>query len=182
MQTSNQAAMSDYQRIGGDAVIRALVDRFYELMDELPEAYAARKIHPADLSESGNKLFDFLSGWLGGPQRYIEKHGHPMLRRRHLPYAIGPEERDQWLLCMKQALEETVEDVSLREALFGQFAQLGEHMHNQGGTTHACGHEAAEAQGLSNPFKDSRPPQFGEAALGICAANQAGSPIFNTES
>jgi len=142
MQTSNQAAMSDYQRIGGDAVIRALVDRFYGLMDELPEAYAARKIHPADLSESGIKLFDFLSGWLGGPQHYIEKHGHPMLRRRHLPYAIGPEERDQWLLCMKQALEETVEDVSLREALFGQFSQLGEHMRNQGGTAHACGHPA----------------------------------------
>lgn len=150
--------MSDYQRMGGDAVIRALVDRFYELLDELPEAYAARKIHPADLTESGSKLFDFLSGWLGGPQRYVEKHGHPMLRRRHLPYAIGPEERDQWLLCMKQALEETVEDVSLREALFGQFAQLGEHMRNQSGTMHACGHEAANAQGLSNPFKDSRPP------------------------
>jgi hemoglobin len=143
MQTSNQAAMSDYQRIGGDAVIRALVDRFYGLMDELPEAYAARKIHPADLSESGIKLFDFLSGWLGGPQHYIEKHGHPMLRRRHLPYVIGPEERDQWLLCMKQALNETVEDVSLREGLFGQFAQLGEHMRNQGGTAHACGHPAA---------------------------------------
>ena len=161
MQTSNQAAMSDYQRIGGDAVIRALVDRFYELMDELPEAYAARKIHPADLSESGNKLFDFLSGWLGGPQRYIEKHGHPMLRRRHLPYAIGLEERDQWLLCMKQALEETVEDVSLRETLFGQFAQLGEHMRNKGGTTHACGHQAT---------------------LGIGAANQVGPPTFHTES
>ena len=82
-------------------------DRFYALMDELPEAYAARKIHPADLTESGNKLFDFLSGWLGGPQRYIEKHGHPMLRRRHFPYAIGPQERDEWLLCMRLALEET---------------------------------------------------------------------------
>ncbi|MFZ3041565.1 MAG: hypothetical protein WA108_07195 [Thiobacillus sp.] len=63
-----------------------------------------------------------------------------MLRRRHLlPYAIGPEERDQWLPCMKQAREETVEDVSLRAALFGQFAQLGEHRRNQGGATHACG-------------------------------------------
>jgi hemoglobin len=148
MQASNQAAMSDYQRIGGDAVIRALVDRFYELMDELPEAYAARKIHPADLTESGNKLFDFLSGWLGGPQRYVEKHGHPMLRRRHLPYAIGPEERDQWLLCMQQALGETVADVSLRETLFGQFSQLGEHMRNRGGATHACGPDDAGARQL----------------------------------
>jgi hemoglobin len=135
--------LTPYQRIGGDAAIRKLVDRFYELMDELPEAYAARKIHPADLTESGNKLFDFLSGWLGGPQRYIEKHGHPMLRRRHLPYAIGPEERDQWLLCMRMALEETVADEPLREALYWQFFQLGEHMRNRGGHTQACEHEAA---------------------------------------
>jgi hemoglobin len=143
MQAMTQAVLSPYQRIGGDAAIRKLVDRFYELMDELPETYAARKIHPTDLAESGNKFFDFLSGWLGGPQRYVEKHGHPMLRRRHLPYAIGPEERDQWLLCMKLALEETVEDVPFRNALYGQFVQLGEHMRNRGGNTHVCEHDAA---------------------------------------
>jgi hemoglobin len=146
MQAISSSDVSPYQRIGGDAAIHILVDRFYELMDELPEAYAARKIHPADLSESGNKLFDFLSGWLGGPPRYVEKHGHPMLRRRHFPYAIGPEERDQWLLCMQLALEETVADAPLREALFGQFVQLGEHMRNRGGNTHACGHDETGAQ------------------------------------
>jgi len=146
MQAQLHPAPSLYQRIGGDAVIRQLVDRFYALMDELPEAYAARKIHPADLSESGNKLFDFLSGWLGGPQRYIEKHGHPMLRRRHFPYAIGPQERDEWLLCMRMALEETVADELLRTALYAQFAQLGEHMRNRGGDTHACGHDVAGAR------------------------------------
>jgi len=143
MQAQLHPAPSLYTRIGGDPVIRQLVDRFYELMDELPEAYAARKIHPADLTESGNKLFDFLSGWLGGPQRYIEKHGHPMLRRRHFPYAIGSQERDEWLLCMRLALEETVADEPLRKALYAQFAQLGEHMRNRGGDTHACEHEAA---------------------------------------
>ncbi len=142
MQAINQPNMTPYQRIGGDAVIRTLVDRFYELMDELPETYAARKIHPADLTESGNKLFDFLSGWLGGPQRYIEKHGHPMLRRRHLPYAIGPEERDQWLLCMQMALEETVADEALRAALFAQFVQLGEHMRNRPDSAHIREHGA----------------------------------------
>jgi hemoglobin len=131
MQATNQPALTPYQCIGGDAAIRRLVDRFYELMDELPETYAARKIHPADLTESGNKLFDYLSGWLGGPQRYVEKHGHPMLRRRHLPYAIGPAERDQWLLCMQLALSETVADEALRTHLFAQFVQLGEHMRNQ---------------------------------------------------
>lgn len=143
MQTESQTRSTPYERMGGDAGIRKLVDRFYALMDELPEAYAARKIHPADLGESGNKLFDFLSGWLGGPQRFIEKHGHPMLRRRHLPYAIGPQERDEWLLCMKLALDETVEDGALRTALYEQFVQLGEHMRNRGENTHVCEHEAA---------------------------------------
>lgn len=138
MQAERQIQSSPYERIGGDAGIRTLVDRFYERMDELPEAYAARKLHPEDLSESGNKLFDFLSGWLGGPQRFIEKHGHPMLRRRHLPYAIGPRERDEWLLCMKLALEETVPDADLRGALYEQFVQLGEHMRNRGEDAHHC--------------------------------------------
>jgi hemoglobin len=83
---------------------------------------------------------------MGGPQRYIEKHGHPMLRRRHFPYAIGPQERDQWLLCMKLALEETVADASLRADLFEKFSQLGEHMRNRGDQAHACGHDIAGAR------------------------------------
>lgn len=132
--------VTPYQLIGGDATIRKLVDRFYVLMDELPEAYTARKIHPADLTESGNKFFDFLSGWLGGPQRFVEKYGHPMLRRRHMPYAIGPEERDQWLMCMKQALEETVTDERLRNILYAQFVQMGESMRNRGENLSGCCH------------------------------------------
>jgi len=135
MQATEQSVLTPYQRIGGDTVIRKLVDRFYELMDELPGTYAARKLHPADLTESGNKLFDYLSGWLRGPQRYVEKHGHPMLRRRHLPYAIGPNEHDQWLLCMQLALADTVTDEALWAALFAQFVQLGEHMRNRPETT-----------------------------------------------
>ncbi len=143
MHHTDPAAPTPYQRIGGDAALRKLVDRFYERMDELPEAYATRKIHPADLAESGNKLFDFLSGWLGGPQRYVEKHGHPMLRRRHLPYAIGREERDQWLLCMKLALEEVVADAALRQALFDAFARVADHMRNQPGSTRLPMHPGA---------------------------------------
>lgn len=139
MDAANPVIMTPYERIGGDEAIRKLVDRFYELMDELPEAYTARKIHPKDLTSSGDKFFDFLSGWLGGPQRYVEKHGHPMLRRRHMPYAIGPEERDQWLMCMKLALEELVEDVAFRTALYEQFVNIGEHMRNRGGDIQACG-------------------------------------------
>lgn len=139
METMDQLPQTPYQRIGGDDAIRKLVGRFYELMDELPEAYTARKIHPQDLTEAGNKFADFLSGWLGGPPRYLEKYGPPMLRRRHMPYAIGPEERDQWLLCMRLALDEVVGDEALRSALYEQFVHMGEFMRNRGENLPSCG-------------------------------------------
>ena len=139
METLDPSTETPYQRIGGADAIRKLVERFYQLMDELPEAYTARKIHPEDLTESGNKFVDYLSGWLGGPQLYVEKYGPPMLRRRHMPYAIGPEERDQWLMCMKLALEETVPDEPLRAALYEQFTRIGEFMRNRGENVTSCG-------------------------------------------
>lgn len=123
-----------YERIGGPDTIRALVDAFYRHMDELPEAYGIRKMHAEDLAGSRQKLFDFLSGWMGGPQLYVEKHGHPMLRRRHLPFPIGDAERDQWLMCMRQALAEVVESATLREELYAAFVKVADHMRNRAGT------------------------------------------------
>ncbi len=124
---------SHYERIGGDAGVRALTERFYQLMDELPEAYGIRKLHAQDLAHSTQKLYEFLSGWMGGPQLYVEKHGHPMLRRRHLPFPIGEAERDQWLLCMRQALDDVVADAGLRQELYAAFAKVAEHMRNRAG-------------------------------------------------
>jgi len=120
-----------YERIGGAEKIRALVQRFYQHMNELPEAHGVRKLHPASLQGSEEKLFLFLSGWMGGPQLYVEKYGHPMLRKRHLPFPIAEAERDQWLLCMKQALLEVVEDAKLRDELNAAFAKVADHMRNQ---------------------------------------------------
>lgn len=120
-----------YQRIGGEDNVRALVRRFYQLMDELPEAYGIRKLHAKDLQGATDKLFKFLTGWMGGPQLYVEQYGHPMLRGRHLPFTIGAAERDQWLLCMNQALSEVVEDVAFRQELAAAFAKVAEHMRNQ---------------------------------------------------
>jgi len=120
-----------YERIGGEEKIRALVDAFYNHMDELPESYGIRKMHAEDLSGSRQKLFDFLSGWMGGPQLYVEKHGHPMLRRRHLHFPIGADERDQWMLCMKLALADVVESESLRNELYAAFDKVADHMRNQ---------------------------------------------------
>lgn len=120
-----------YARLGGEAGVRALVDRFYDLMDSLPEAYTIRKLHPVDLSASREKLFLFLSGWLGGPPLYTERHGHPRLRARHLPFAIGEQERDQWLMCMHQAMTELEVEESLRRDLMAALAKTADHMRNQ---------------------------------------------------
>ncbi len=122
-----------YERIGGEAKVRALVQRFYQLMDELPEAYGIRKLHAQDLQGAEDKLFKFLSGWMGGPQLYVEQYGHPMLRARHLPFGIAAAERDQWLMCMNQALEEVVEDAALRRELSASFAKVADHMRNREG-------------------------------------------------
>lgn len=124
--------ITPYERIGGEPVVRRLVERFYAHMHELPEAYGIRKLHPEDLSGSTDKLHMFLSGWLGGSQLYVQQFGHPRLRMRHFPFAIGETERDQWLMCMDLALRETVEDESLRQELYVAFARLADHMRNQG--------------------------------------------------
>lgn len=94
-----------FEILGGAEGLRTLVDRFYDLMEGLPEARVIRDLHAPDLTEAREKLYLFLSGWTGGPPLYIEKYGHPRLRARHLPFPIGIAERDQWMLCMTKALE-----------------------------------------------------------------------------
>lgn len=122
-----------FETIGGEQVLRALVDRFYDLMDATPEAIPLRALHPPDLAESRDKLFWFLVGWSGGPQMYVERFGHPRLRARHLPFPIGESERDQWLLCMNQALQEVITDDIARTQLTRNFMQLADFMRNKAG-------------------------------------------------
>jgi len=125
------SSQTHFQRIGGEEKVLALVQRFYQLMDELPETYGIRKLHAADLQGATDKLFKFLTGWMGGPQLYVDQYGHPMLRRRHMPFAIGDTERDQWLLCMNHALDDVVEDPELRQELSAAFAKVADHMRNR---------------------------------------------------
>lgn len=120
-----------YEAIGGDATVRALTKRFYELMDTLPEAARCRAIHPPDLSGSEEKLYEYLSGYLGGPSLYIEKRGHPMLRRRHFSAEIGPQERDEWLLCFNRAMDETIANEKLRDIIREPVERLALHMQNK---------------------------------------------------
>jgi len=122
---------SHYERIGGEEKVRALVLRFYELMDALPEVHGLRKMHQESLKGAEDKLFKYLSGWMGGPQLFVQEFGHPLLRQRHMPFAISKVERDQWLLCMDQALQDVVEDDALRNELQYAFIKVADHMRNQ---------------------------------------------------
>ncbi|WP_020558285.1 group II truncated hemoglobin [Thiofilum flexile] len=122
-----------YAQLGGEQGVYQLATRFYEIMDTIPEAWELRQLHPQDLTTSRDKLFKFLSGWLGGPSLYIQEYGHPMLRARHLPFPINLAMRDQWLLCMDQALNEQVSDTALKQALQFAFRQTADHMRNQAG-------------------------------------------------
>jgi hemoglobin len=122
-----------YEQIGGEDAVRRLVDAFYDRMDKDGGAAPIRAMHPGDLRTSRKKLFLFLSGWMGGPQLYIQRYGHPRLRRRHMPFAIGDDEAEQWMQCMRGALDECVPDEGLRRQLGSALQHVAEHMRNQGG-------------------------------------------------
>ena len=120
-----------YERIGGEAGVRAFTRRVYALMDSLPEAAACRAIHAASLEISERKLFEYLSGWLGGPPLFTDKYGPPMLRARHLRVAIATPEIDGWLACFRQAWAETVTDRELDALIRPQIEKLALHMRNR---------------------------------------------------
>ncbi|MFN9140624.1 MAG: group II truncated hemoglobin [Betaproteobacteria bacterium] len=120
-----------YALLGGDPAVRALVDRFYDLMDLEPVYRELRAVHGSELTAARDKLYWFLSGWLGGPNHYIERFGHPRLRARHLPFAIGLTERNQWLACMGQAMTELQVPPSLRQRLNESFFQTADWMRNR---------------------------------------------------
>jgi hemoglobin len=127
------AAQTPYALLGGDAAVRALVERFYDLMDLEPAYAELRALHAKDLAHAREKLYLFLSGWLGGPSLYVERYGHPMLRRRHLPFPIGIRERDQWMACMRQAMAEQGVAEALQARLGEAFLQTADWMRNRPG-------------------------------------------------
>lgn len=120
-----------YRLLGGEQAVRRLVERFYQLMDELPKAQAIRAMHPKDLTPAKERLFLFLSGWLGGPPLYTERFGPPRLRRAHLSFPIDAQARDAWMACMQQALDEQVADPALRAQLTASFFKTADFLRNQ---------------------------------------------------
>ena len=125
-----------FEWIGGEARVRELVDRFYDLMDLEPAYAQLRAAHGDTLESARDKLFWFLCGWLGGPDHYISRFGHPRLRARHLPFRIGVAESQQWVLCMTQAMTECGVDPALRERLVESFTGTAAWMVNQQAPVH----------------------------------------------
>ena len=135
MQPSDTSAppATPYEWQGGEPAVRQLVDRFYDLMDLEPAYAELRAAHGSTLDDARDKLFWFLCGWLGGPDHYQERFGHPRLRARHLPFSIGIKERDQWVACMDQAMAETQVPPDLRARLNQSFMNTADWMRNRGG-------------------------------------------------
>ena len=125
------ASPPPYDVLGGADGVRALVARFYDLMDCAPEAADIRALHAASLTRARERLFEYLTGWTGGPPLYESKYGHPRLRARHLPFTIGVRERDQWLWCMDRALDEHAMPEEVRSTLRPRLHQLADHMRNE---------------------------------------------------
>ena len=131
--TENSSEITPFERIGGEEAVRQLVERFYDLMDLEPGYAALRASHGTTLADARQKLFWFLCGWLGGPAHYEQRFGHPRLRMRHMPFSIGILERDQWLACMSQAMQETGVEEGLRTRLANSFFQTADWMRNTHG-------------------------------------------------
>lgn len=133
MQNQDPTPQTPFEWIGGEPVLRQMVDRFYDLMDLEPGYAALRASHGSTLDKARDHLFWFLCGWMGGPDYFVERFGHPRLRARHMPFTIGILERDQWLACMDQAMGDTGIDPVLRERLKTSFFQTADWMRNVGG-------------------------------------------------
>ena len=134
-QPSASTPQSLYDLLGSEPEathqIREIVEAFYDVMDSDEKAKTIRQMHPEDLTSSREKLFMFLTGWTGGPQLYIEHYGHPFLRRRHLPFKIGEEERDQWIYCMTKGLLNLKMDEAKIKALLNALYPIADFMRNQ---------------------------------------------------
>lgn len=122
-----------FDAIGGEARVRELVDRFYDLMDLERDFTELRAAHGPSLDQARDKLFWFLCGWMGGPDHYISRFGHPRLRMRHMPFAIASKERDQWVACMGLAMHDVGVEPVLAERLLASFFSTADWMRNREG-------------------------------------------------
>ena len=118
-----------YEAIGGDVVIRSIVDRFYDVIDA--DAPTLRAMLPKDDTVSRDKLYAYLVEWTGGPAIYTPDRGHPRMRMRHMPFAIGANEVATWLTCMERALDDVGVEGSVRSFLDDKLTALAHHLRNR---------------------------------------------------
>lgn len=119
-----------YDRAGGTTFFEGLVARFYAAVATDP---VLRQIYPdADLAPAQRRLTLFLIQYWGGPQTYGEERGHPRLRMRHVPFAIGPAERDRWLVHMRAAIVAMEPPVDVADELERYVSMAAEAMRNRG--------------------------------------------------
>ncbi|CAM3730644.1 group II truncated hemoglobin [Bordetella sputigena] len=122
-----------FELLGGEDAVRALVNRFYDLMDMEEDFAALRAAHGPSLDSAREKLFLFLCGYFGGPDHYVQRYGHPRLRARHLPFSIGEAERDQWVACMGRAMQDLGVPAPLMDRLLHAFCGTADWMRNRAG-------------------------------------------------
>jgi len=120
-----------YQAFGGADGVRTLTDRFYDLMELEPQYRALRNMHGEDMTLIREKLYEFFSGWLGGPQLFVEKYGHPQLRARHMPFVVNMQVRNEWVACFAQAMSELEIDKELAEPVLIQIFAMADWCRNQ---------------------------------------------------
>lgn len=128
--------VTPFEQLGGADKIRALVERFYDVMAEREPALA--KLHvctPDGKVDRGSvdRFALFLIGWLGGPDDYVMQHGHPRLRMRHGRVPVDTAMRDAWLRCMQIAMDDEKITGDVRRFLDGRFAEVADFMRNVGG-------------------------------------------------
>ena len=126
-----------YQILGEEG-IRTLTSAFYDIMDTLPEASGLRAMHATNLSPMKEKLAEYLIGWMGGPPLYADKYGTVCMTTPHEPFHIGPEERDQWLLCMDKALVQTGASEQLVNMLKVPMFRIADAIRNKEGPSSAA--------------------------------------------
>lgn len=136
MSTNESTAQAElekppYDRMGGEEAVRRVVDRFYDIMDSAPEAAGIRAMHATDLSPMRQRLFEFLSGWLGGPSLYYQRPDAKCIVSAHRAFAIGAAERDAWMMCMRRAMEDCGVAEDLRKLLDPALLRMAEAFRNR---------------------------------------------------
>lgn len=122
-------AATPYEEIGGGDGVRRLSAAFYDVIEE--ESPTLRALLPASTVNTRKKFAMYLSGWLGGPPLYEKRWGHPRLRMRHMPFRIATTEAEEWMRCMREAMDRVDVPRPLRTFLDERFGQLALHMRNQ---------------------------------------------------